>query len=78
MFGFVKSVISKIFSDDEKKRCTAMTEDGLCNRKMYGRGCVNGEEIKYCKRHVPSQAMIAGGRWDPVEFEVSDGTLEVK
>lgn len=78
MFRLAEAIISKILPENEKKSCMAITEDGLCNREMYGRGCVNGEEIKYCKRHVPSEAMIAGGRVDPVEFEVPDGKIEVR
>jgi hypothetical protein len=78
MFRLAEKIVSKVLPENEEKSCIAMTKDGLCDREMYGRGCVDGEEIRYCKRHVPSKAMIAGGRVNPVEFKVPDGKIEVR
>lgn len=38
--------------------CTAIIDGTECGEKSYGRGCVNGVQIHFCEKHIPSNAML--------------------
>ena len=44
----------------------------LCTNKQFGRRCSGeGNEIRYCREHIPSGAIL-GGRINPVKFYISE------
>lgn len=76
-------------SDPTKIGCRAIVNKKTgktCDGSSWGRGHVDGHEVKYCQDHAPSDAASAhmGGtpvlRTDPVLFYIpeNDTTIEVK
>jgi hypothetical protein len=66
----------------DKDTCQAVvgkSSDCLCENKIYGRGCRKGYNFKFCSKHIPSDAIPAGGRVESVEFYIpeSDTTIQV-
>lgn len=84
----VKQVLGR--GDDENAiGCRAIVDEesgALCDGDSWGRGCVDGHEVKYCESHAPGDAASAamGGvsvsRIEPVQFYIpeSDEVIEVR
>lgn len=72
--------IKSIFGSDQES-CQAIRKDSgkQCKNKVYGRGCTQGHNIKFCSRHIPSESIPFGGRVSSVKFYIpeDDVTIEV-
>lgn len=87
MSSLVERVKSSLgFGTDEFNiGCRAIIDEKtgeVCGNDVWGRGSVDGHEVKYCKEdnHVPSGATPWGGRVKPLLFYIpeDDVTVEVE
>ena len=80
----IRSSLGLVDKNDIGCRAVIDEESGeVCGNAVWGRGCVDGYEVKYCRKdnHVPSNATPwSGGLVDPLTFYIpeDDELIEVK
>lgn len=74
----LENIKNKIFNSEDT--CQAVVEDKnnrTCSNTQFGRGTTEqGYEVKYCRKHIPSAA-IMGGRINPVKFYIPEEDIYI-
>lgn len=89
--GYLLDEVKRVMGREEDENaigCRAIVSDGgdeVCGVDPWGRGCVDGHEVKYCEDHAPSDAASAAMgasvlRTEDIEFYVpeDDTVVEVR
>lgn len=65
------SIYGYLFGSD-KPSCTALDDGEVCGESTVGKGCVDGQQVHYCRDHAPSGAVPGLVRNTEVKFAQQD------